>query len=75
MHNFHFDLNLPIFSIHRIYAHHFDDCRRLLDGRLNQLSSFTVNIYYIEISSQFADNQVGFFWEIKYDLFTLKIFA
>jgi hypothetical protein len=36
----------------------FDDCLYLLDGRLDQLSSFTVNIRSIEIS-MIDQNQVG----------------
>ncbi|CAF3544951.1 unnamed protein product [Rotaria sp. Silwood1] len=35
----------------------FDDCLCLLDGRLDNLSSFTVNINFIKRSSIFADSQ------------------
>ncbi|CAF1119132.1 unnamed protein product [Rotaria sordida] len=36
---------------------HFDDCLHLLDGRLEQLSSFTVNIHSIERFSMIDNNQ------------------
>jgi hypothetical protein len=37
----------------------FNDCLDLLDGRLDQLSSFTVYIKSVERSPTIADNQVG----------------
>jgi hypothetical protein len=50
----------------------FDDCLCLLDGRLDQLSSFTVNIHSIKRSPMIDDNQVGILY-IKYNLSAIKI--
>ena len=37
----------------------FDDCLYLLDGRLQQLSTFIVRIYYIDDSSLIVHNTVS----------------
>jgi hypothetical protein len=47
-------LSTLIFDVER-----FDDCLYLLDGRFDQLSSFTVNIRSIERSLMIVENEVG----------------
>ena len=43
----------------------FDDCLCLLDGRLQQLSTFIVRIYSMNTNSSVVHNSVGYFHLVK----------
>jgi len=52
----------------------FDDCLYLLDGRLNQLSTFIIEIVEINTSSLDIDNTVNISYLKENELFHLFIF-
>jgi hypothetical protein len=49
-----------------IYVKTFNDCLRLLDGRLKQMSTFIVKFYRIDRDSSMVPNLVGILYLVKF---------
>lgn len=55
----------PILTHLNINVQFFDDCLHLLDGRLSELTTLSVNVYSIDTSSKIVHNMVSYYYIIE----------